>query len=70
MSKRLDFELEYLKHIERCKHKIAILSAEGLKAGFMVAALKTAIDIAETARKEKIETEMIASLHRMKELLK
>ena len=70
MSKRLSFDIEYQKEIDRCKHKVAVLSADGQKAGFLVASLNAVIEFAEDAKADNNTSEMVFRFHQMKEFTK
>jgi len=66
MSKRISFACLYQKEIDRLKTKMAVASADGIKAKYLVAALKDAIDNAEKAKEVGNEYEMLQAHQQMK----
>ncbi len=68
MSKRIDFEIEFQKEIDRCKHKMAIHAANGSIANNIVSIMKNKIEKAESAKLTNDSCEMVILYHELKSL--
>jgi len=68
MSKKIDFEIQFLKEIEKCRRKADACSANGMIARDYVFSLNDIIIRAEIASKERHHESMLSLFNEMKAL--